>query len=399
MFLKLKGYRFQLGKLKLRNEKTRRTSRSMALTTSAKSKRKTNNKSKGYGSKKDIKKTKSNRNYQFKVKNYAEMPVTLLLTHELSTSAKLVWAILYIDEQLEQRHRLSPSRLEQRTGLCRKTVRDAIESMQALGWYSPDPRVHLPKLAGHRVSIHAGLLVNTSLKAGSRLMYGWLQATTAYQTRSCQFTYVELSRELGLGLKSVRCWVKELVDADWLHTQQKNQVTAISLKLRNPIKERFTRMLERTLWRLEKGENIGEVLAQEICSVTFDDDDCSNNDEIQYLQVLETGGQMHFDRKYHSADVAIEFNGRQHDEPDEKYDAEAVRLQKERDERKRRICDDRGIRLIIIRPEELSFEAIIEKVGDLLPRRELYDCADANLNLLEWRSRGYRRKVMECTGK
>lgn len=370
-----------------------------ALLTSAKTKRQIGSKNRANRGNKNIRKAQNKRKYQFKVKNYAKMPVVLLLTHELSTSAKLVWAILYIDERLEQRYRLSPSRLEQRTGLCRKTVREAIEKMQALGWYSPDPKVHLPKLAGNTVSIHAGLLVDISLKAGSRLMYGWLQASAAYRTRSWQFTYAELSRELGLGLKSIRCWVQELADADWLYTQQKNQVTAISFKLRNPVKERFVQMLERTRRRLEKGVNIGEILTQEICSLIFDDDDCSNNVEIQYLHVLETGGQMHFDRKYHSAKVAIEFFGRQHDEPDEKYNAEAVRLQQERDERKKLICANRGISLIVIRPEELSLEAIIEKVGDLLPRRELYDCADANINFLAWCSRGYREKARECSGK
>jgi len=72
--------------------------------------------------------------------------------------------------------------------------------------------------------------------------------------------------------------------------------------------------------------------------------------------------------------VAFEFNGKQHYEAGGRFTKEEVAAQKKRDELKRQICRQQGIRLVVVHAEDLTLKGMLKKleeVGDLLPRRSL----------------------------
>jgi len=88
--------------------------------------------------------------------------------------------------------------------------------------------------------------------------------------------------------------------------------------------------------------------------------------------------------------VAFEFNGRQHYEATELYSKEQVALQRERDRTKRSICKSHGITLVIVHAEDLSLSAMLKKVPDVLPRRDLRGFP-RTIQFLEETARRYRK--------
>ncbi|HWI64774.1 MAG TPA: helix-turn-helix domain-containing protein, partial [Symbiobacteriaceae bacterium] len=87
---------------------------------------------------------------------------------------------------------------------------------------------------GPTVPIPEALLMNGTIGAQTRLLYGLLQLTP----EQGQFTYAGLAGLTGAGLNTVRRAVAELVRAGWLRTTQESQRAPVTFTLCDPLMAR-----------------------------------------------------------------------------------------------------------------------------------------------------------------
>jgi hypothetical protein len=86
--------------------------------------------------------------------------------------------------------------------------------------------------------------------------------------------------------------------------------------------------------------------------------------DVQHHASPKWLGRQHLDIFIPKLKVAIEYQGRQHDEPVEYFGGEeAFKKTKRRDARKRRLCEEKGVRLLHVRPG-YSLEEVIEQVRE-----------------------------------
>ena len=178
-------------------------------------------------------------------------------------------------------------------------------------------------------------------------MHMQLQAAKACG-ETLQFKYASLSKELHMGVKSVRWAVKQLVKASWLSLEQANRVAPISLTQRNPNRELFEHMKARALKHLGRAAFRGEAIMREALSLIIDSDDFEDDASPGFLVNPHTDEEMEFDRYYPNNRVAFEFNGTQHYTATERYDEETVSRQRFRDAIIRDICAKRVMELVVI---------------------------------------------------
>src|SRR5690606_32192929 len=95
---------------------------------------------------------------------------------------------------------------------------------------------------------------------------------------------------------------------------------------------------------------------------------------------------------YEKTQVALEFNGPQHDGLTERFSAEEVHAQMERDRMKAQIIRRKNIPLITIRPEDLSFKRLRALLGAALPVRDV-QANDPLVIFLENAGRRYRASM------
>lgn len=91
--------------------------------------------------------------------------------------------------------------------------------------------------------------------------------------------------------------------------------------------------------------------------------------------------------------MAFEFNGPQHYRPTEAYaDPEQVRRTRLRDAVKVGLAQEMGIRVVIVRPEDLSYDGMRTRIEGLLPLREI-PRDDPRVQFLMRVSLGYLNKA------
>jgi hypothetical protein len=143
---------------------------------------------------------------------------------------------------------------------------------------------------------------------------------------------------------------------------------------------------------LESADFKGEALMKEWLSLRVASKDYADNVRPGFLENPQSGENLEFDRWYFCG-VAFEFNGRQHYGPTEKYpDVDRARQAMVRDATKRALSQERGIKVVIVRPEDLSYDGIGRKIEGLLPLREV-PRDDPRLVFLTRLSTAYQRKI------
>jgi len=345
------------------------------------------------------------------VRKVVEVPFLILLSRELRATTKLVWMIVQWDRYtITNYYRvLSPTRLMDRIGLSRPTIRQAISQLVAHGFYAryylpdpdnlsnnsasstlstppqpplsppppptqpptPPPRrvvIPTPRLWSKPYSypfayIPLDLLTDRNIGVQAKLIYGAIQALWDYEVwnGSATFTYASLARFLKLNVKTVRRALQELKEAEWIVIRTKEKTARKSIKVSDPVSVRLMNIQR----RIEYAKFLGETLMREGLSLVLAWDNAVDNARPEYLVNKDTGGEMHFDRLYEEQKMAFEFNGNQHYRPTELYDRDVVNQQKLRDKVKQQICRDRGITLVVFTAEDLSIEGIKQKVKEL----------------------------------
>ncbi|MGB4163171.1 MAG: helix-turn-helix domain-containing protein [Bacillota bacterium] len=376
--------------------------------------------------------------------NKVRVPVSLLLDPMLTVSAKVIWIVLRLYPELTRGSRPSPTRLAALTGLSPPTVRKGLARLSAAGWYTPQPehresfgvtqeaaqsrsqgsRASTPqihdsphtrerhayygsstKIHTHRlvrraqrwsrryVTIPRELIEDRFIKPQAVVIYGVLQATPGFWFPNGKYTCKQLRELTGRALSTIRRAVNALVQRGWLQVSRKNHLCPFAFTIKNPVSERCKAELARVAKQIDRAKFKGEELMKQYLSLIVDSDEFEDNASPGFLVNPFTDERMELDR-YYPGRAAFEFNGPQHYQATEFSAPEEVERQKARDYIKAGICADRGIKLIVVHPEDLSLKTMIEKVGTCLPLRDLRN-REHIVRYLERVSSRYRQAALE----
>lgn len=339
-----------------------------------------------------------------------QAPVALLLDPVLTPAAKVLWLAVRAHYQpappAKKRPRvrgkgapiakakpnsqttqamLTPNHLAATTRLNPATVRRAHAQLEETGWFAratvgapinlsgapaslpagataPMPRGGMtPAHAGATVEIPLNLLSDPRLRPQAKLLYGLLQRETG------PFTYKSLSETAALSVVTVKATVRELAEAGWLKLKQAHQLAPVQFTLLNPGQAE----VDDAELRLQENQYSPEQIMKEYLSLLIECDHYEDNARPGFLLNPLTGMPLELDR-YYPAKVGFEFNGRQHYETTAWQPSEdGLHVQQARDLMKEALCARNGIHLVVIHRADLTLEAMREKVGALLPLRDL----------------------------
>lgn len=313
-----------------------------------------------------------------------QAPVSLLLDPDLTAAAKVLWlaARLYAEP-------VTPTRLAATSGLALATIRRGLARLEAVGWYSPSTGVIERSPSDARASIPVSLLPDPRVRPQAKLLYGILQTVAAFQDKSGEFTYTTLSTCARLSVVTARQVVRELAETGWIQASQANQLAPIRFTLRIPELDRSAAEVAQAMRRLEEADYRGEAIMREYLSLLIDSDEFEDNARPGFLENPLTNERMELDR-YYPPVVAFEFNGSQHYRVTQRFpNDQALAMQQARDLIKEALCARRGVRVVVINREDLKFEIMQQKVGTLLPLRDLC-CHEELIEFLEKVSKPYR---------
>jgi hypothetical protein len=320
-------------------------------------------------------------------------PAALLLARDLAPSDKLIWLLLSLQA------RQSTAQLAGQSGLTRRTVRKCLAHLEQVGWaQTPAPDQYTaawPRSTGTAAGalpprIPSSLLRDQRTSAFARLLYGVLQLTPGFNHPSGRFTYASVSVLTGICAKTVKLTTGGLVRSGWLQATQEHQLAPLTFTLRNPVAERKQAERDEAKERLINAKYRGEAIMREFLSLLVDSEEYVDDADPGFLVNPETLGKLQLDR-YYAKGIGFEFQGPQHDHPTENFTEEDVARQKARDFIKLGMCVKLGITLVEVRPEELSLKTMQQKIGTLLPLRDLTG-HEQLAGFLERVARGYRPK-------
>lgn len=299
-----------------------------------------------------------------------QVPVSLLSDTAIPPSAKKLWMIMRLDADLDP---VRPVLLARRSGLSYKTVITNLAHLAANGWYAASSgglaAIHrIPSVVG--ASIPGPLLADRRLGVHSLIVYAYLQVTRDFRHPVGQFTYKYLSRLTKTSLPTVRRAVRELAESGWLRITQVNQLAPVHFSLCNPGVLRGEAEVAMARVRLNQAPFYGEALMREYLSLLIDSEQFEDDAAPGFLVNPLSNERMQLDRYYPPA-VAFEFNGPQHYHGTDRFSEQSAAKQRGRDYIKLGICTTRGINLVVIHPEDLRLETVQQKVGQLLPIRDL----------------------------
>lgn len=316
------------------------------------------------------------------------VPIDLLLSRDLTATDKLVW----MTSQTGGGKRLAVREITGRSGISKTTVYRCLSRLQKAGWdpSSTDTRASR-RDQSHTASVPIELIGDISLGAQARALYGSLQIL--YRN---ECTYAQVAYDTSLNTVTVRRAFDELARSGWLVRTQANQRAPVRFALCNPVAQRQEAKVAAARRRIERARFKGEALMREYLTCIVDSEEFSDDAAPGFLVNPDSGERMQFDR-YYPPRVAFEFNGPQHYEATDLYGPEDVVRQRMRDLIKIGICVERGIDLVILHADDLSYEKILTKAAPLLPVRT-FSSDDPVIRYLEGVGRLYRKSSRRRRG-
>jgi hypothetical protein len=241
------------------------------------------------------------------------------------------------------------------------------------------------------VTIPWELLEDRCVRPQAVVMYGVLQMTPGFEHPDGKYTCKQLRELTGRALKTIRRATDLLAGRGWLVVNRKNHLCPFAFTIRNPIFEECMAELERVKRRIERAEFKGEALMKGFCTLAVPLSDYVDNPRLGSIVNPFTGETLELDRLYYGR-LALEFNGPQHYQETEFASAEEVLKQRVRDLIKAMICQDQGIPLVVIHPEDLTLKTMIEKLSPYVPIRDLRSKGPI-IQYLEEMAERYRRAI------
>lgn len=286
----------------------------------------------------------------------ARVPVCLLLNPDLPPTAKVLWLATRAEPAPASLAELATS-----SGLAPGTVRSGMTRLNSADW---DTRATADCQS---VDIPCSLLGDRRLRPQARLLFGLLQTLPAYHNKSGTFTYPALSDRVQLSAVTLRECAGELRKTGWIQTAQANRQAPVRFILLFPGDAEVALAAQ----RLQETDYRGEAIMKEYLSLLIASDEFKDNARPGFLVNPLTDERLELDR-YYWPKVAFEYDGPQHFRTTKRFPNEKkLAMLQARDLMKEALCARRGIQLIRIQWEDLSLQAMKQKVGALLPLRDL----------------------------
>ena len=240
-------------------------------------------------------------------------------------------------------------------------------------------------------------LLEANLPWGAKCLHVALLSRCPPGSPALLASQVELARTLQVHRTTVRKYLNILAQAGWVELK-KGAGGYTAVVLRNPVLEQRQKELEEVRRRIDRAPHKGEALMREWLNLIVDSHEHSDDANPGFLRNPLTGETLRYDRWY-PVGVAFEFNGPQHYGPTETFpDPDEARLTMARDYIKMGISQEKGVRVVIVRPEDLTLKRMRKKVEGLLPLREVRP-DDPVLSYLTKISFSYMGKAREDEGR
>lgn len=336
------------------------------------------------------------------------VPSALAGAGHLSPQARYLYMLLLSQADDSRCVRATLADLAAKSGIYRASLVQHLGQLEQAGWVAIDRgRGQSPSTyelawdgpgsaAGVRraVRIPGLLLTAASMPLAAKCLYAFLLALGAPETGEVVLARLELISRAGVGRDAqVRAALRHLIEHGWLRVEHNVKQRVVSYVPHDP--HLAARLAERDLAekRLARAEFAGETLLKLMLTALVADSDYVENGRPGKMTNPYTGEPLEFDRWYVGGQVAFEFNGPQHDRPTDDFpDPHAVARQRGRDLMKMGLAVEHNIELIVVKPRELTFPTLAEKIGDLLPLRALPK-EDPVVAYLTQMSRRYVRAV------
>lgn len=305
------------------------------------------------------------------------LPVPLLLRSDATASAKVLWMASQLQSPA------NPAELEVHTGLSRRTIQRALDPAATFSRNSGGPWVKVP----------AALLRDRSVSAHAKVLYGLLQTTPGFRGQKGHFTYAALCAVTGWGPNTLKRAIAKLKDAHWIRSTQRTRLSPLHFTLGSPALRRALAESVLAERRLKRAQYGGEAIMQEYLSLVVDSTQFIDNARPGFMINPLTGERLEFDRYYEQPSrVAFEFHGAQHFGATAKVTEAQAEEQRIRDLIKAGLCVYEEIRLVVVQTEDLSLQGMIQKIGGLLPLRDLAG-REPLIDLLERASMTYQAEA------
>ena len=361
------------------------------------------------------------------------IPASLLSHPALTASAKVVWMALQLlwreqEREAQQRGetagpstRFPATRLARLAGVSRPVVYQALRILEREGLFPGDGAGSGSSAAAGRretcVSLPAALVADRRIDPQAKVVFGLLklyrrelrqtgglsqdpsrrgagevEPAGVESSASLEFTYSQLAQVTGLDRRTVAKAIRSLSAAGWLTVTRGSHRRPVRCQLKDPRLAGSETELQKAKRRLQKATFAGEAIMREFLTLLVDSEEYEDDAAPGFLVNPLTGERLQLDR-YYPPSVAFEFNGPQHYGPTELYSAEEAEKQRARDLIKMGLCAQRGIHLVIVHAEDLSLSGMKQKIGNLLPIRDLTD-EGPRISYLQAVARRYRRRAL-----
>lgn len=209
------------------------------------------------------------------------------------------------------------------------------------------------------LALHERLVLDSKLTAAAiRLRVGMHELKPE--------TITSLSGRFSLGKEATRCAINQLVDAGWAIDIR---ISSKRLRVIHPVFPRHVELLigAEAEAEMQRARNYGEWLMRTYCDILVASTRYVDDSRPDWLRNLITRARLELDREYVPECVALEFQGKQHYETSDFGDDKELVDQRLRDQQKKSLCLDRGVKLLEILPRHLTRDAMVARLGDALP--------------------------------
>lgn len=331
------------------------------------------------------------------------VPDRLWTDRSIPEGAKLVWC--YIASLSHLRSEFTFKELREGAGVSLPSLRKYLSLLSRAGWLACERislRVVRCEIAG--AMTRPCLVLPTDILFERRLPRGACWTWGLIGRLGGRFEYRELRHATGYSQDTLSKHVRALIAQRWLVGGPQRRARRVIYNVRgaNPRAVRRAQDLQELERGLQVARNTpgysqGQYLLARLIQEMYPGLEVLENAEIAGLDNVETGGRLQVDLYVPDQKLAIEFQGHQHAGPTERYPSvEEFRARRKRDLIKRGLCQEKGIELISLWPQDLSSDGIARALGHRLRFEGVREDRWHVVRFLEQRAEWYRKAA--CRG-
>ena len=241
----------------------------------------------------------------------------------------------------------------------RKTIAKAIAELEASRWEYDKPF----KIKGKFIEVSNMLILDKHLTNCAKLLFCFILIVRELAGGVCVTRFSELHKMFRLGFNTVKRGMVALQAGKWLYSRQENKHAPIRIwtefPLRKPLavfnamvndgeQAEHTQSADGKADNRRQGTSLAERLVLGALTLIVNSDYYDDHYTPKFFPDWGPDHQMHFDRLYHREVVAIEYNGLQHYQATEWFDADVVAQQQWCDKFKSKICKINNVKLIVL---------------------------------------------------